>query len=35
MEYLDRGYGACELRSPRAAETVAEALQHFDASVIT
>jgi REP element-mobilizing transposase RayT len=30
MTYLDRGYGACELRDPLLAELVAKALGHFD-----
>jgi type I restriction enzyme R subunit len=30
MEYLDRGYGACELRDPQAANAVVSALRHFD-----
>jgi type I restriction enzyme R subunit len=30
MAYLDRGYGACPLRDPRAANVVAGALRHFD-----
>jgi len=30
MAYLDRGYGACELRARQSAEIVASALRHFD-----
>jgi putative transposase len=30
MAYLDRSYGACPLRDPRAAQIVADALRHFD-----
>ena len=30
MNYLDRGYGACPLRRPDAAQCVASALSHFD-----
>lgn len=31
-EWLDAGMGACQLRDPRCAKIVAEALQHFDGS---
>jgi putative transposase len=30
MAYLDRGYGSCVLRDGRAAQLVANTLQHFD-----
>jgi type I restriction enzyme R subunit len=30
MEYLDRGYGACVLKTPSLARIVADSLKHFD-----
>ena len=30
LDYLDRGHGRCELRDPKLAKHVANALQHFD-----